>query len=264
MQLKKIKNLISGLVVIILTILFGFGCSRFGTNTNSGNAAVNKTISTNSTVNNSNSTNSPSSLDSKPTLNGGDLAGEYSVSGTYPNGKGYANDLTVIKRGDAYEFKWTSSGKTISGVGVQGGDLVAVGLDGGTDAKGCGAVVFKINGNKLEGKYGIWGSTSLHTQTATLVSQTKTSGVFDLQLTDTSGTYKFNLTIEPGEIYQLNYRSGNRWMGGTGYRQGEYLAAGIGQKQCSYTVYTVSNGNLKGIWGKIGEAQHGTETATRK
>ena len=249
------KNLISGFIVIMFAILINLGCSQFGTNTNSNNTEPNKTPS-----NNSNDNNSMTSSDSNQKSNSGDLTGEYAVKGKTPKGDDYANDLTVSKHNDVYQFDWESPSGTLSGVAVQGGYLVAVAL-----SSGCGAAVYKITGNGLEGKLAIWGYNRLATQTATLVSQTKTSGVFDLQETNSDGTTKFKLTLKEADgFYQLTYQTAAGSYGGKGVRDGDYIAAGAGNRNCAYAVYTFENDTLRGIWGTIGSPQYGTETATRK
>lgn len=253
------KNLTTGLIAIAMIITIGLACSNSDT-TKTDNSTPKPTTSNNSNDNKT-TTNSNSSTSSS----NGDITGTYSVIGKNPSGKDYKGDLAVKKQDAVYQFTWSAGGSSYDGVGIQGGNLVAAGFTTGADGKGCGAAIYKIGNTSMEGRFASWGFNSTATQTATLVSNTKTSGKFTLEGTDTDGTpYTGTLDIKQnGRVFQLTY-GGKVVFHGTGIRQGDYLAVGVGKSTCGFAVYEIKNGNLEGIWGGIGTNKVGAEIATRK
>lgn len=93
---------------------------------------------------------------------GSDLDGSYNIKGTTPDGKTYEGKLDVKPQGAGYSFIW-NTGNTLTGFGIRGADMVAVGI-GGTK---CGFVGYDILADgTLQGKWGSAGSPAVGTETA--------------------------------------------------------------------------------------------------
>jgi hypothetical protein len=93
---------------------------------------------------------------------GTDLEGEYSISGSNPDGGKYTGTLGVKKSGAGYAFTW-DTGSTLRGFGIRQDDKVSVGFG----SKQCGFVGYTVKSDgTLEGKWGSTGSTSVGTETA--------------------------------------------------------------------------------------------------
>jgi hypothetical protein len=90
--------------------------------------------------------------------------GEYSVSGTDPEGDEYKGTLAIKKNGEGYDFEWRTP-KPVIGFGIWKGSHAAVSV-GGTQ---CSFAVYDIlaNGN-LEGNWGGQRSVMLGTESAKL------------------------------------------------------------------------------------------------
>ena len=93
-------------------------------------------------------------------VSGSDLVGDYEATGTNPNGTNYKAKLTVEPAGNIYRFVWSNN---VDGVGIKGGNHVAVGI-GGTR---CGFVSYEIEADgTLNGVWGGYGSDKTGTETA--------------------------------------------------------------------------------------------------
>lgn len=93
---------------------------------------------------------------------GSGLEGSYDLKGTNPEGKSYTGKLTVKKEGAGYRFQWTTP-SSITGFGIQGADMIAVGIGGDQ----CGFVGYDIKPDgSLDGKWGSPGATSVGTEVA--------------------------------------------------------------------------------------------------
>jgi hypothetical protein len=201
-------------------------------------------------------------------LTGGDLAGTYAVKGTGADGKTYQGDVLVTMRDAVYQMSWRLDAGSFDGVAVQSGDTLAAAYTTGTDGKGCGAIVYKINAdNSLDGTWGEWGSNSVGTEKAVPAGDVSNGvGTLDVSGRNADGsTYKGKLTVAKGanDVYQFAWNTGTKYIG-TGVRMGKYLAAGSGEKQCGFVIYVVKGDTLEGKWGIPGSTALGTETATKK
>jgi hypothetical protein len=197
-----------------------------------------------------------------------DISGTYEVTGTNANGAGnYKGALLVTPHDEVYQFSWNTAGKTYDGVGVQTDNAVAVAFTGGTNGKGCGVVLYKINSDgSLDGKAGYWGVDSSETETAKRTSGSGLEGEYDISGTNTGGKdYKGTLSVEEdGAGYTFTWNAGNTFEG-FGIKQGNKVAVGLGGKQCGFVSYEIgSNGTLEGKWGGYGVKTFGMETATKK
>jgi len=93
---------------------------------------------------------------------GSGLEGSYDLKGTNTKGGNYAGKLTVKKEGAGYKFQWTAP-SALTGFGIQGADMVAVGIGGNQ----CGFVGYDIQPDgSLSGKWGSPGSPSVGTEVA--------------------------------------------------------------------------------------------------
>jgi hypothetical protein len=220
------------------------------------------TETTNTVTNNS----TPSSTISNATS--GDLAGTYTVSGTGADGKTYQGEVLVTKRDEVYQMSWKLGAESYDGIAVQNGNTIAAAYTTGTNGKGCGAVVYKINAdNSIDGKWGEWGVNSAGTEKAVPVGDVSNGvGTMNVSGKNADGSpYKGKLTVTKGgnDVYQFEWDTGTKFIG-TGVRMGKYLAAGSGAKQCGFVIYEVKNDTLEGKWGVPGSTALGTETATKK
>lgn len=196
-----------------------------------------------------------------------DIAGSYKVNGTGINGNNYNGNLAVTKRDEVYQFSWEVGQEKYEGIGVQSGNAVAAAYTIGTDGKGCGAVIYKINpDDSIEGKWGTWGVNQSGAEKAVPNGKTADStGTFDVDGTNPNqSSYKGKLDIErsSADVYQFSWDVGTKYVG-TGIKVGEYLAAGSGSKQCGFVIYEVRDGKLSGKWGVPGATELGTELAVK-
>lgn len=197
-----------------------------------------------------------------------DIAGNYEASGTNVNGEGaYKGNLTVTKRGEVYQFSWDVGGSKYDGVGVQTDNSIGVSYTSGTDGKGCGVALYKINPDgSLDGKAGYWGNDNSENEKATRTNGTELAGNYDVTGTDPSGKeYKTKLNITPSGPGFIFKWSGSNPLEGVGIQQGNFVTAGFGGKQCAFVAYEIKpDGSLDGKWGGLGTVTFGSEKALKK
>lgn len=192
-----------------------------------------------------------------------DIAGNYNVLGTNPNGTVYKGTLEVIKHGDVYQFRW-KAGTQYDGVGVQNGSVVAVAFATGANGQGCGVVDYNIQQGALEGKWGYWGVNEVGTEKAERVSGAALEGDYDAAGKNPDGKeYKAKLRVEPaGNLYRFVWSND---ADGVGILRGDHIAVGIGGSRCGFVTYAIqSDGTLDGLWGGYGTDKTGTEKATKQ
>ena len=199
---------------------------------------------------------------------GGDLAGTYTVNGTGPDGKSYDGEMVVTKRDAVYQMSWKTGDDSYDGVALQSGNTIAAAYSTGTDGKGCGAIVYKVNADgSLDGTWGEWGVNSSGNEKAIPEGGSKDgTGAFTATGINADGSpYKGKLNITKGgsDVYQFAWSTGNNYIG-TGIRMGDYLAAGSGAKQCGFVIYEAKGDTLEGKWGVPGSTSLGTEKAIKK
>jgi hypothetical protein len=226
-------------------------------------------------ANNANTTNAANTASSSPAKSSTpapsapkDISGEYEVNGTNENGAGdYKGTLDVTKRDEVYQFSWDTAGKKYDGVGVQNGSSVAVAFTEGTNGKGCGVVLYKINSDgSLDGKAGYWGVNTSESETATRTSGSDLVGEYDIKGTNPDGkAYTGKLSVKSeGTGYTFKW-TGTNTLEGFGIKQGDTVAVGLGGKQCGFVSYVVKgDGTMDGKWGGYGSTDVGTETAKKK
>lgn len=258
--MKKTSSFVTLLIVACVLFTVGFAC---------GESDTSKPTSDNkSTSSSSPATSATSTPAATPKSAPKDISGTYQATGKNANGGGnYAADLIVTNRDDVYQFSWDSKGNKYDGVGVQIDDRIAVAYTDGTNGKGCGVTLYKINSDgSLDGKAGYWGNNSKETETAKRTSGSDLEGEYDIEGKNPQGeTYKGKLSIKKqGEGYKFSW-SGTNSFEGFGIKQGDYVSVGFGGAQCAFVAYEIkSDGLLDGKWGGSGSTEFGTETAKKK
>lgn len=197
-----------------------------------------------------------------------DISGSYSATGRNADGGGsYEADLVVTNRDDVYQFSWDSKGRKYDGVGVQTDDKVAVSYTDGTNGKGCGVTLYKINSDgSLDGKAGYWGNNNKETETAKRTSGSDLEGEYDIEGKNPDGkAYSGKLTVKKqGDGYKFSW-SGTNSFDGFGVKQGDTVSVGFGGAQCDFVAYEIKpDGSLDGKWGGSGSTEFGTENAKKK
>lgn len=240
----KHNSWLSSLITLSLLVACVLGCSRLG-------SEVAKTDS---------NQNSAPNAKTAPT----EIAGDYGVTGTNPNGSLYRGALKVIKHGDVYQFRW-EAGNQSDGVGVTNGEVVAVAFTGGNNGKGCGVVSYQLLADgTLDGKWGYWGVNEMGTEKATRTSGSDLAGDYNAVGKNPNGSsYTADLSIAPkAGGYQFAWSNN---VSGFGIKQGSAVSVGIGGTRCGFVAYEIKPGGvLDGVWGGYGTDKTGTEKATKK
>jgi hypothetical protein len=252
------------LIPVLVILMVVTACNQNRTD----NSAVSKNPADNTTSTAGSPASSPAKTTTTTTSAPKDISGKYTVSGTNENGAGdYKGTLDVTKRDEVYQFSWDTAGKKFDGVGVQNASAVAVSFADGTNGKGCGVVLYKINADgSLDGKAGYWGVNESETETATRTSGSDLVGEYDIKGTNPEGKdYTGKLSVKAaGSGYAFSWAGANP-LQGFGIKQGDSVAVGIGGEQCSFVSYVVnSDGSLDGKWGSYGSTSVGTETAKKQ
>lgn len=257
--MKKTGSFATLIIVACVLFTVGFACG----DADSSKTAENKTAASPTAT-----TSASPSATTTPKSAPKDIAGRYSATGKNSDGGGnYEADLVVTSRDDVYQFSWDSKGKKYDGVGVMTDDKVAVAFTDGTNGKGCGVTLYKINSDgSLDGKAGYWGNNNKETEKATRTSGSDLEGEYDVEGKNPEGeTYKAKLKVKKdGEGYRFSW-SGTNSFEGFGVKQGDYVSVGFGGSQCGFVAYEIkSDGTLDGKWGGQGSTELGTETAKKK
>jgi hypothetical protein len=245
----------SALAFVFLAALV-IGCKSSGTSTLSTSSKTDPPRNANSGTN---STTPPiSSAPAAPP----DIAGNYNVVGSNPDGGRYRGTLEIIPHGSVYQFRW-NAGTQYDGVGVFNGNVVAVAFASGANGKGCGVVDYEIaSDGALDGKWGYWGTDEAGTEKATRTGGSGLAGEYEATGKNPNGKeYKANLTVEPaGNLYRFVWSNNTD---GVGIKQGTNIAVGIGGARCGFVAYEIRPDGLEGIWGGYGTDKTGTEKATK-
>ncbi len=252
----KLTNSVFVLFIAIGALLVaGLACGGSNTST---------TTNSNAGPSNAANTANTASAPAKPK----NIAGNYSAEGTNPNGAGtYKADLVVTPHDDVYQFSWSSAGKDYDGVGVMTDNAVAVSYTNGSNGKGCGVVLYKINKDgSLDGKTGYWGVNKAESEKAVRKSGTDLEGEYEITGKNPEGKeYKGTLKVtKEGLGYVFEWNAGAEFEG-FGIRADDLIAVGFGGKQCAFVGYDVkADGTLDGKWGSQTSTKLGTETAKPK
>lgn len=204
------------------------------------------------------------------TAGGDDLSGSYKITtGRNPDGSSYQGAVRISRTGEAYRVVWTmTAGSGYEGIGIQMGDVLAVGwgIGGGKN----GVVAYRINGGTLAGR---WTLSDMKGAIGTeeLAGSPELRGNYKIVRSTTPGAskgYAGTVNITPhGDTYTVAWRlaSGESY-NGVGVRHGELLVVGWGIRQDSVGVvsYRVEGATLQGVWAIPGGDSLGAETLTRR
>lgn len=275
---NKQNSFVNFSIALVALLAFGLGCGSLTGEkpaTNSGSTSNSTTNSTTNSTSNTtfnstgnSTTNSTSTSDSTTSTTAKDISGNYDVSGSNAGGAGnYKGALIVASRGDVYQFSWNTAGKKYDGVGVQTGNKVAVAFAEGTNGKGCGVTLYKINSDgSLDGKVGYWGVNQAESEKAVRTSGTDLEGDYDISGKNPDGKeFKGTLKVKSeASGYTFTWNAGNTFTG-FGVKQGDTVSVGIGGTQCGFVSYEVKpDGTMEGKWGGYGSKELGSETAKKK
>lgn len=247
----KRNSLLNSLIALALLLACVIGCSKTGSDAGKTGAEAPQT--------DSNQNAAP------PTQTAAtEIAGDYGVVGTNPNGSPYRGGLKVTKRGDVYQFHW-DAGNQSDGVGVSNGNVVAVAYTGGSDGKGCGVVSYQLLADgTLDGKWGYWGVNEMGTEKATGTGGADLAGAYKVDGKNPNGsayTGDLSITAQAGG-YQFAWSNKSS---GFGIKQGSAVSVGVGGTRCGFVAYEIKPGGvLDGVWGGYGTSKTGTEKATKK
>ena len=191
------------------------------------------------------------------------VAGEYAVTGTNADGSAYRGTLSVAQRGGAYAFEW-EAGRAYSGLGVQQGDVVAVGFG----AAGCGAAVYRMTDGGLDGVWATPGVDGPGTERATRTAGTAGAapGTYTTAGANADGAaYTGALDVDVrGSAYALAWNGADGTAAGIGLVDGDVLGSSYGANGCGVALYRVQpGGGLVGTWTDARGAEPGTERAVR-
>ena len=92
----------------------------------------------------------------------GDITGTYFCEGTNSDGSPYHGVVTIVRRADAYYLWWElQPGITVFGVGLREGNTLGVSYYG----PNTGIIVYRIEGNRLIGRWTVPGADDLASET---------------------------------------------------------------------------------------------------
>ena len=97
-----------------------------------------------------------------------DIVGMYFCEGTNSDGSGYQGVVSIIRRADAYYLLWElQPGVTAFGVGLREGDTLGVSYYGAST----GVIVYRIDGDRLVGRWTAPGANEPASETLTPINQ---------------------------------------------------------------------------------------------
>ena len=236
----------SSLLALSLLVACVLGCNKLGASVAKPESAANNNSATTAAM---------------PPV---DIAGDYTVAGTNPNGSPYKGALEVIKHGDVYQFRW-NAGQQYDGIGIPNGNVVAVAFTQGATGKGCGVVSYQILADgTLDGAWGYWGVNEKGTERAARTSGSDVVGEYNVTGKNPNGSsYHGTLSVaSKAGGYSFAWSNSSS---GFGIKRGNTLSVGIGGGRCAFVAYEIKpDGTLDGVWGGNGSEQTGTEVATKK
>jgi hypothetical protein len=203
------------------------------------------------------------------------IAGSFTISGKDQGGLNeYTGSLTVLPKGDAYEFRWATTKGTRVGTGIQIGNSTAVSFAPTAGGKGCGVVLYRVDtvNGTLDGRSAAWGGETYTSEKATRTEGTGFPGKYQVTGKGIDGKDRSaTLTItKDGAGYDFAW-IGSEGAGSTprlvgfGIWKGSYAAVSFGGPQCGFALYDIqSNGDLEGDWGGQKDVTFGKETARRQ
>ncbi len=210
-----------------------------------------------------------------PTPGERDISGNFLITGAAANDTDpYTGSLSVVPKGDNYEFRWATTKGTRVGTGVQIGSTTAASFSATGGGKGCGVVLYKVDtvNGTLDGISAQWGDKTYTSEKGTRTFGTSFPGHYKVTGKGIDGRDQSEtLTItKNGDGYVFVWFPGEHAstmprLVGFGMWHGSYAAVSFGGRQCSFALYDIqSNGSLEGNWGGQKQVTFGTETAKRQ
>lgn len=204
---------------------------------------------------------SPENVPASPASTATNIAGNYTISeGKNPNGSTYKGSVSITPAAapNLFNLSWKVGASSFAGLGIQDGDLLAVGWS--TTPK-VGVVVYKVNGGRMEGKWASPGAKQLGTEVLegkgsldgsyTITSATNPAGKSykgTAHLKASGGTIVVDWKLDSGETY-----SGVGILHGT-----DQLVVGW-PKGAGVVEYAINGSELSGSWAqKPGPVGHET------
>lgn len=94
------------------------------------------------------------------------LAGQYKLEGTNPNGGQYQGTAEITENGETYQIRWKiGPNETYKGIGILQEDVLAVSFESGQVS---GVVVYQIQEKpKLVGQWALMGDRKIQAETLT-------------------------------------------------------------------------------------------------
>ena len=97
----------------------------------------------------------------------GGIEGIYNCNGTNPDGTGgYEGTVSIIQNNDIYKVTWTLGSSVYLGTGFLINDTLSIGYSDSSKSW-FGVIVYKVKGNKLEGKWITLGNEKAGSETLT-------------------------------------------------------------------------------------------------
>ncbi|MFO0550175.1 MAG: serine/threonine-protein kinase [Polyangiaceae bacterium] len=187
------------------------------------------------------------------------LDGVYSViNAREPNGRPYQGTARLTREGKTgYRIVWS---KGYAGVGMVDDGMLAVAW--GEDH--FGVTVYKIDGNRLIGKY-VTNKSAASQQSQTLEGPRDLDGTYTI--VSSSAGDKGSIEIHPaGDIYELRATFETGVVEGVGIKKGERLYVGwtVQGSPTGVAVYEPEEGRLVGRWAMQGLTGIGQETLSKR
>ncbi|MCM8787008.1 MAG: S1C family serine protease [Candidatus Omnitrophica bacterium] len=192
------------------------------------------------------------------------LAGTYKITYAYNPStyRKYTGTVDIIPKKDTYKLVWKFSGSlTYEGIGiVMNENILCVGWD--VPGSYYGIVVYKIKGNRLEGKWATVDSDLIGTED--LEGHKTLEGEYSIvnSFSPSSGKgYTGKVFIRKfGKVYILDWKLPSETYSGVGLLQDDLLIVGWGFGQnCGVVYYKITDKSLIGFWTIPQETDIGKE-----
>lgn len=182
-----------------------------------------------------------------------EIAGEYDVEGTHPDGSGYVGTGTIARLGgDRYQITFRMPNGVFRAICVRSRDVLGCGWGSGQ----LGAALYRASSGRLDGRWFRDGDDALGVDVVSM-PDLEDSGSFALEGAAPDGSpHQGSFTIAdwgakgqtPGVRRLHGTRSGVAWTG-WGVTDGKLLAVGFPAERCGAALYRIDgNGVITAIW----------------
>jgi hypothetical protein len=191
-----------------------------------------------------------------------DIAGNYKIVGTNPDGSSYRGTLEIVASGSGYRLIWNAGPQPYVGVGMKDENILSVGWGGNY----CAVASYRIQPDGiLDGKWATLNQDDIGAELLVptgMNSNGDIAGKYIASGKNSEGiAYKEEVLFEPsGRLFRFS-RSESRYIG-LAFRNRNTVAVGFGPKACHVVSYKIEkNGNLTGVWGLYPGDKVGSEEA---